>query len=144
MAELTTIARPYAEAAFALAREAKALPVWSQMLRLPARVGADPRVAQALDNPALDRAPRNAAAFVCGEQLNAVAQLRALLVEGDRIAVLPGSRRCSRIEGLADGEVSAPIESAFPSERKVWRAVVGAREAHGEKVEGESRRSTRS
>ena len=29
MAELTTIARPYAEAAFALARDGNALPVWS-------------------------------------------------------------------------------------------------------------------
>ena len=30
MAELTTIARPYAEAAFSLARERNALPQWSQ------------------------------------------------------------------------------------------------------------------
>jgi F0F1-type ATP synthase delta subunit len=29
MAELSTIARPYAEAAFDLAREKNALPVWS-------------------------------------------------------------------------------------------------------------------
>ncbi len=53
MAELTTIARPYAEAAFRLAREGNALPTWSQMLRLLAMVIADPKVAGALDNPRL-------------------------------------------------------------------------------------------
>ena len=34
MAELITVARPYAEAAFALAREQNALPVWAEMLRV--------------------------------------------------------------------------------------------------------------
>ena len=33
MAELTTIARPYAEAAFRTARDENALPAWSEMLR---------------------------------------------------------------------------------------------------------------
>ncbi len=34
MAEITTIARPYAEAAFRLARDEQAFDKWSQMLRL--------------------------------------------------------------------------------------------------------------
>src|SRR6478609_2705926 len=54
MAELATIARPYAEAAFAIARDAQALPAWSDMLRFAATIVADKRVAQALDNPRLD------------------------------------------------------------------------------------------
>src|SRR6266508_3990076 len=33
MAEQITVARPYAEAVFALARERNALPVWAEMLR---------------------------------------------------------------------------------------------------------------
>ena len=41
MAELTTIARPYAEAAFAIARERNALPAWSRMLELASSVVAD-------------------------------------------------------------------------------------------------------
>jgi F-type H+-transporting ATPase subunit delta len=59
MAELTTIARPYAEAAFRLAREANALPAWSEMLRFASAVNADPRVAAALDNPKLTGGDRH-------------------------------------------------------------------------------------
>jgi len=58
MAELATIARPYAEAAFQLARDEQALPVWSEMLRFAATIIADPRVATALDNPRLDAAAK--------------------------------------------------------------------------------------
>ena len=43
MAELATIARPYAEAAFELARDEQSLPAWSEMLRFAATVIADPR-----------------------------------------------------------------------------------------------------
>jgi len=53
MAEQITVARPYAEAAFALARESNALPVWSEMLRVAATVAADPQMRAALDNPRL-------------------------------------------------------------------------------------------
>ena len=38
MAEEITVARPYAEAVFALARESNALPVWGEMLRSAADV----------------------------------------------------------------------------------------------------------
>mgnify|MGYP003391766516 CR=1 FL=1 len=44
MAELSTIARPYAHAALNLAREKNALPVWSRMLELVADVAADERM----------------------------------------------------------------------------------------------------
>jgi F-type H+-transporting ATPase subunit delta len=62
MAELTTIARPYAEAAFSIARDQNALPVWSQMLKLASSVVGDARIAEALDNPKLD-APRRSRCF---------------------------------------------------------------------------------
>ena len=65
MAELATIARPYAEAAFALARDEQALPAWSEMLQLR-RVDrrATTRVAEALDNPRLDSGGEGIAAAV--------------------------------------------------------------------------------
>jgi F-type H+-transporting ATPase subunit delta len=56
MAELATIARPYAEAAFEIARDEQALPAWFDMLRFAATIVTDPRVAEALDNPRLDAA----------------------------------------------------------------------------------------
>jgi F-type H+-transporting ATPase subunit delta len=53
VAEPITVARPYAEAVFALASETNSLPVWAEMLRNTSAVAADPRVRAALDNPKL-------------------------------------------------------------------------------------------
>ena len=58
MAELSTIARPYAEAAFDLAREKNALPAWSNMLGLVAAVAADARMSEALASPKLGDAEK--------------------------------------------------------------------------------------
>lgn len=51
MAEAATIARPYAKAAFMFARDAKALPAWSNAFREGAALLADPRVADLLTSP---------------------------------------------------------------------------------------------
>ena len=58
MAENTTVARPYAEAAFEVARERNALASWSRMLSTVAALVRDPRVAQSLDNPRLGDAEK--------------------------------------------------------------------------------------
>ena len=117
MAELTTIARPYAEAAFALAREQNALPVWSQMLQLASSVVADPRIAEALDNPKLDTPAKESLLLsICGERLNAEGRnfVRAL-VEADRIALMPAIPSLfETLKDEADGVAKATIETAFP------------------------------
>jgi F-type H+-transporting ATPase subunit delta len=51
MADKTTIARPYAKAAFEQARGENRLGPWSETLRVAAKVVADPRVETLLDNP---------------------------------------------------------------------------------------------
>ena len=51
MAEKATIARPYAKAAFAHAREQNNLPRWSEALGLASAVVNDARVARLLGNP---------------------------------------------------------------------------------------------
>ena len=56
MSQALTLARPYARAAFAVAREAGALAGWSAALGFAARVAAEPQVAVLLDNPKLTRA----------------------------------------------------------------------------------------
>ena len=53
MAELTTLARPYAKAAFLFAREQNALDKWESMLGLAAALIEDATMAEALDRPAL-------------------------------------------------------------------------------------------
>lgn len=51
MAEKATIARPYARAAFAHARQANALAAWGDALNLCAAVAADARVKKLIGNP---------------------------------------------------------------------------------------------
>ena len=58
MAELATVARPYAEAAFKLATEESALPVWGEMLRFAANIMRDPQMQDAVDNPKLGAAEK--------------------------------------------------------------------------------------
>ena len=58
MAELSTIARPYAEAAFEIAREKNALANWSGMLSLVSSVASDARMRAALASPTLGDAEK--------------------------------------------------------------------------------------
>ena len=55
MAEKTTIARPYAKAAFQEAQGDKRLPRWSETLRAAATAVRDPRVHELLGSPSVER-----------------------------------------------------------------------------------------
>ena len=55
MAELSTLARPYAKAVFALAQEEGALAEWSALLSGVATAVRDPLVAKAIGHPAVGR-----------------------------------------------------------------------------------------
>ena len=117
MAELTTIARPYAEAAFSLARERNALPQWSEMLRLAGAVVADPKVAEALDNPRLDAGAKESLLLsVCGDKLDGGGRnFIRVLVEADRIKMLPTIQALfETLKDQADGVAKALIETAYP------------------------------
>lgn len=56
MADFSTLARPYAKAAFQLAREEGKLAQWSAQLAAIAEAVAHPQIATLLGNPALTRA----------------------------------------------------------------------------------------
>ena len=117
MAELTTIARPYAEAAFRLARDTNALPAWSGMLDLLAGIAAEPKVAAALDNPKLTSADKAALVLsIAGDRLDASGRnFVHVLVDGDRIGVLPQIHTLfEALKNDTDGVSKARIDTAFP------------------------------
>jgi F-type H+-transporting ATPase subunit delta len=117
MAELTTIARPYAEAAFRIAREQNALPAWSAMLRMVGAVVADPKVAAALDNPQLTAAAKESLLLsVCGDGLDREARnFVRVVVDADRIGVMREiTALFEDLKDAAEGVAQARIESAFP------------------------------
>src|SRR5688572_22810276 len=91
MAELVTVARPYAKAAFKFADESKTTAEWSAMLAFSAAVMSDKSMATALDNPQLT-ADKKAEVFigVCGNKLNAAGkQFIHQLAENKRLKTLP-------------------------------------------------------
>lgn len=116
MAELATIARPYAEAAFQLARDQQALPAWSEMLRFAASIVADERVAKALDNPRLDAAAKSSLLLsVGGDRFDEQARnFIKVVVDGERVTLLPQiAAMFDTLKDDAEATAKATIESAF-------------------------------
>jgi F-type H+-transporting ATPase subunit delta len=71
MAEIATIARPYANAVFELAKRKRALDGWSRELAVLAAVAAEPSIRDVIDSPAATSLQKaNALARVCGEDLS--------------------------------------------------------------------------
>ena len=119
MAELATIARPYAEAVFRLAKQGNALPAWSDALNLIATVYEDPQMQAAMANPKVISADiERLLLAICGERIDGVARnLIQLLVHNRRLSVLVEIRELFEQLKLEDeGKVDAKISSAFPME----------------------------
>ena len=116
MAEIATVARPYAEAAFRTALEAKDLAGWSHGLALAGAIAGEPQMADLLANPRLSRDQKLEFFFgVGGDKLAApVRNLVTILVDGARASILP--------------EVSAQFESLTRAHESVLKArIVSAR-----------------
>lgn len=116
MAELTTLARPYAKAAFAVAVAGKELDSWSAMLALSAAVTMNGEVASLLKSPALS-SEQVADAFlqVCGDELNAKGKnLIRLLAENKRLVLLPQiSQLYEALKANQEKSVDVEITTAF-------------------------------
>jgi len=116
MAEPTTVARPYAEAAFRLADEGGALGKWSEMLAALAQVAQDDRVRAAIADPNLSDA-KAAGLFIsilAGRLSGDAENFVRVLAENGRLGLLPEIR--SQFEALKnerEGVLEAEVHSAF-------------------------------
>jgi F-type H+-transporting ATPase subunit delta len=116
MAESLTIARPYAEAAFKLARELDALPSWSEALGRLAVVAGTGVARELVGNPRLNTAQ------VAGLIADAAGQLSAqqsnfvrVLADNERIRVLPEiAAAFEALRNAHEGVLDAHIASAYP------------------------------
>lgn len=116
MAEKTTIARPYAQAAFDLAQGAGDLKGWSAMLQLVAMVTADATLKDLIGNPSIKRDKLvDLIIDICGDNLNdAGKNFIRVLGENKRLNVLTeiaGLYEQQRAE--AEKSVDAQVVSAF-------------------------------
>ena len=114
MSQALTLARPYARAAFAIARDAGALPAWSDALAFAARVAADPAVAALLGNPGLIQA--DATTLLAPEGADAMfGNFLGLLFENRRLPLLPEiAGMFDELRFEAERVVKAKVTSAVP------------------------------
>ena len=87
MSELTTIARPYAKAAFDFAIEQSAVEKWTEMLGFAAAVAEDEAVKAYLSSSLSAQKLANTVISICGEQYGQ--NLIRLMAENKRLSAIP-------------------------------------------------------
>ena len=130
-AELATIARPYARAAFSCALDVDGgLQSWSRMLGLLAAVSSEPLMSASLDNPLLS-APDEAALLIdfLDEELDQAGRnFISVLADYDRIALLPSIAELFELlkanhEKTMDVKISSAFEVSKEQEAMISSAL---------------------
>lgn len=116
MAELTTLARPYAKAVFAEAVERNALAHWSGMLSAAVEFAANDELAKVLVHPALT-AEKQASALIdlCGEALDQHGKnFLTVLAQAKRLELLPEIvEQFEQLKSDLEKEIDVTVSTAF-------------------------------
>ena len=141
MAELTTVARPYAEAAFRASVDAKDVTGYGEKLALFGAAAANREAASLIGNPKISIAEKAELLFsVAGGNVpDVLKNLVNTLVENQRATLLPFiSEHFARLQREHDGVVKALITSAFAlSDADKASLVDGLAKKYGKRVEAE-------
>jgi F-type H+-transporting ATPase subunit delta len=127
MAELTTLARPYAKAIFDVARNAKDLDGWSSALALTAIVSQNATVVKLLDSPTLTSEQKAAVlSDLCGNEINQKMKLFiSVLAENKRLGLLgPIQELFENLKAKQQKFCDVKVTSAFELDEKVSVALV--------------------
>jgi F-type H+-transporting ATPase subunit delta len=117
MSSLTTLARPYAKAAFELAQAAQALAEWNGMLDLAGQIVADESMARLLDSPHVSSS--EAAAIIkdaAGDSFDGrFNDFLSVLADNDRLALLPQiTVLYQALRAEAENRLAVKVVSAVP------------------------------
>jgi F-type H+-transporting ATPase subunit delta len=127
MAEIATIARPYAEAAFRLAEASDSgLTQWSAALGRLAQVADAAEVKHLIGNPRVTAKQLTELLVSLAGDANAqVQKFVSTLVEGNRVPALPAiSAQFEELKNAKEGSVDARIDSAFDIDATQLAALV--------------------
>jgi F-type H+-transporting ATPase subunit delta len=116
MAEISTIARPYAEAIFELASEQSQLPAWSEMLQTMAQVAGDEDMQSVIGNTSVVKEQLvDLFLSICGKSLTKEGEnLVKLLVENRRLEVLPEiAQQFETLKAEAEKTIEAEVVAAY-------------------------------
>jgi len=134
MAESSSIARPYAEAVFDLARDAGQLEGWSDTLRAAGLVVVDETLAPMISAPNVDDAVVvGIIADVCRQAVSApvdaarVQNLLRLLAENGRLPVLPDiAVRFDKLKTEVENSVDVVLTAAAPVDDAQQAKIIAA------------------
>ncbi len=128
MADLTTIARPYARAIFDLARPDDRAG-WSEMLALLAAVVTDAKLCEVLVDPALSRSQKAEIVLdICGDRLSAEASnVVRLLADNKRLEAFPEIAEVyETLRAEAEKTLVADLISAFEISKQQRKQIATA------------------
>ena len=117
MIEPTTLARPYARAAFEHARTAGDLAAWQTALSELAAITAEPKVAAAMRDPNQTAAQRATTLNgLAGDAApSAVANLLAIMADNGRLSLLPEvAMLFDQLKQAVESTVAVHVTSAYP------------------------------
>ena len=138
MAELATVARPYAEAAFRLAVEKRNLPQWSEMLGLLDAIVQNEQFASYIGDPNVHEGGLESLSLgALGERLDGPARnLVQMLVQNRRLELVPQIRaQYEELRRGHEGVVEAKVISALPiTEEQVKPLLAAIESKYGRKV----------
>jgi F-type H+-transporting ATPase subunit delta len=117
VAELATLARPYANAVFAIAKQDGALERWSRVLAFLGSAAADDRMAVLLLSPDVTGAQKaHRIAEVCGDEIDDRARsLLQVLAGNQRLTLLPEiADQFEVLKALDEQSLDVDVLSAYP------------------------------
>ena len=129
MAEPTTLARPYAKAAFEYASDKGELDSWQAQLQLAATVSAEPRVRALLDDPALTAAEQGEQfGSLLGDSISEpLGNFFALLAANRRLVLLPQIlRQFEALKAERERVIEVQVVSAFDLPADVSERIAAA------------------
>ena len=137
MAELATVARPYAEALFRVAKSGN-LPAWSDLVSEMAQVAAHPDVRALADNPRVSN-QQIAEVFLSAFKSPLNPEVRNfinMLIENGRLTLLPEiAAQFHELKNAQEGAADAQISSAFElSDAQVKEIIAALEKKFGRKL----------
>lgn len=139
MAEISTIARPYAVAAYKLGKEQKSLAKWSEMLGFATAVSNDVQMQAYIQDPKVAASDlEKTFLHVCGDKLNEQGQnLIKVLVEYNRMSLLSAiASAFEELKAQDEGTLDAHIIAASkPSSAETKDLVKRLEAKFGKKIE---------
>jgi F-type H+-transporting ATPase subunit delta len=129
VADKTTVARPYAKAAFEEAQSANHLGAWSESLRTASSVVQDPSVRRLLGNPSVTNADlAKLVTDLAQPQLDDQGRnFVQTLAENRRLAYLPEiSTLFDELKDQAEGVIDVTVTSAAPLDKGQEETLSGA------------------